>query len=198
VIPNDKHVAVDLDDVVLDFLGGVLASVNMERGSSLTREDITEWNLHPILDPILGENFWDWLERKDWLWANFSAVPGAIGGLEQLRRKGYYLECLTSKPDWAEHNVWKWLGKWRPPFQRVTIVNQESKVRYSDARWLIDDKPRNCIEWMAEGRDAILFDRPHNRRPQTVAPFSSGKMLVRCTGWEAVLEHIFKINGAYR
>jgi 5'(3')-deoxyribonucleotidase len=180
--PDPNAVAVDLDDVVLDFLNGVVQAVNTEYGANLRREDIKDWDLHEVLDPIIGRSFWAWLEDRDWLWANFSAVPGAMGGLDYLRRKNYYLECVTSKPKWAEHNVWKWLGKWRPPFQRVTIVgHSEPKVDFSDALFLIDDKPANVNEWARAGRVAILFDRPHNQEKHLLR-----KEVVRAHDWAEV------------
>lgn len=185
------RVAVDLDDVVLNFLGGLINAVNTEYDAGLTVEDITNWNLHPFLDPVIGEDFWEWLKERDWLWSNFPAVPGAIGGLRRLRKDGYYLECVTSKPEWAEYNVWKWLGKWRPPFHRVTIVGQDDrKVDFSDALWLVDDKPQNCKEWAEEKRVALLFARPHNSRPTTVYPTPGP--IFRVENWAQVNRTITK------
>ena len=156
-------VAVDMDDVVVDFVGGLCQAVRQETNHQIYPEDIKQWELRPILDPLLGENFWNWLQREEWLWANFPAVPGAIGGIRKLRRDGYYVELLTSKPEWAEHNVWKWLGKWRPAIHSATIVGMNhSKVNFSDAELLIDDKMVNCLEWAEAGRQALLFTRPHN------------------------------------
>lgn len=162
-----RHLAIDLDDVVLDYTGGVAAAVKMEFGVDLSAEDFTGWDLHPVLDPIIGRSWWSWMRDREWLWANFPAVPGAMGGLEKLRRQGFYLECVTSKPQWAEHNTWKWLGRWRPPFQRVTIVGpKDRKIDFTDAELLVDDKMKNLNEFVQEGRQAILFDRPHNRHDQ--------------------------------
>lgn len=178
-------VAVDLDDVVLDFLGGLVNAVNTEFGTDLRREDVREWDLHDLLDPIVGRSFWSWLRDRYWLWSNFPAVPGAMGGLEKLRRKGYYLECVTSKPDWAEAQVWKWMGKWRPPFHRVTIVGQgDNKAKFSNALFLIDDKPQNVNEWAHSGRVPILFTRPHNRRAILA------KEVIRASDWAEVTDII--------
>ncbi len=172
------HIAVDLDDVVLDFVGNLVAVLQREYGSTLTQEDITEWDLRKVLDPIVGENWWHWWKRRDWLWAQAPAVPGAIGGLTTLRRKGHYLEVVTSKPDWAEAQTWRWLGKWRPPVQQVTIVGPDArKVDFTEADLIIDDKPDNCLQFVNEDREAILFDRPHNRSEQR---------FMRVASWENI------------
>lgn len=187
--PGDpNHVAVDLDDVVLDFLGGLVTAVNTEFGSDLKQADVKDWDLHEMLDPIVGRSFWKWLRDRYWLWSNFPAVPGAMGGLEALRRQGYYLECVTSKPDWAEAQVWKWMGKWRPPFHRVTIVgHDDKKADFSDALFLVDDKPQNCEEWSETGRTALLFDRPHNYLAWTGVQ-DNGGVIVRAMDWDQVLK----------
>lgn len=160
------HVAIDMDDVVTDFVGGVINAVKTEYDVEITQDQITGWDLHPLLDPIIGYSWWSWLRKREWIWATFPPVHGAIGTIERLRSDGHYLELITSKPEWAEHNVWKWLGKWRPAFNRVTIVNPNDSIRkvdVTDAVILVDDKMSNCIEFLTEGRKAILFATTHNR-----------------------------------
>jgi hypothetical protein len=146
-----------MDDVLLDFAGGLAHAVWREYGVTV---ELDTWDIAPRLNPILGQSWWKWMRARDWLWPNFPAIPGAIGGLTQLRNDGHYLEIVTSKPEWAEFSVWKWLGKWRPPVHRVTIMDSgkgQSKLEVTDAALIVDDKPSTVDEWMAEGRMAILF-----------------------------------------
>ena len=101
----------------------------------------TAFYKHPLLLESGYASWWDWLRDRDWLWSTFPAVEGAIGGIKRLRAAGHYVECVTSKPEWAEFNVWKWLGKWRPAFNQVTIVNTgQSKLDFTDADVIVDDK----------------------------------------------------------
>lgn len=183
------HIAVDLDDVVLDFVGGLRSALKKEYGVELREEDITDFNLKPFLDPIIGRSWWSWMRDRSWIWSHFPAIDGAIGTLDRLRRDGHYLELVTSKPEWAEHNVYRWLGKWRPPFQRVTITGPEDvKADFTDADILIDDKFENVKEFARAGRRALLFDRPHNRGatpPQGVH---------RVRNWQEVYEQIRRIG----
>lgn len=186
------HIAIDMDDVLVDFVGGLVTAIGTEYDVQITREQLEQcgWNLHPLLDPIVGRSWWSWLRDREWLWAGFPAVPGAIGGIDTLRRQGHYLELVTSKPEWAEHNVWKWLGKWRPAFHSVTIVSPgQVKAHYTSAQLLIDDKPENCDEFIRDGRTAVLFDAPHNRHYN---PRPLG--LHRAVGWIDVIK-IGEANG---
>lgn len=167
-------------------MGGLQTAVRKEYGVVLA--DFEEWDLHKTLDPVLGESWWKWMRSRDWLWSNFPALDGAIGGLRQLRREGHYLECVTAKPEWAEYSVWRWMGKWRPPFSRVTIVPVDApKSEYTSASVLVDDKPANCFEFAASSQDrhALLFSRPHNRDAQGVH-----SRVYRADNWTHVVRHI--------
>lgn len=179
-------VAIDLDDVCLDFFGAITDAVNMEYGTQLTAADYKEWDLHKIIDPIIGKSWWNWWRSRDWLWARAQAVPGAIGGIQKLRDGGHYVELVTSKPRWAEAQTWQWLGKWRLPVQRVTITDDSiTKASVTDADVLVDDKLQNVEEWAATGRHAILFTRPHNRRlkPESI-------LVTRVFSWREIVEQI--------
>jgi len=189
-------IAVDADDVVVDFIGGLLDSIYIEQGVRIEKEDIKEWNLHKVLDPIIGTpekpySFWKWLQHRERLWANFNAVPGAIGSIDKLRRAGHDMELVTSKPEWAEHNVWIWLGKWRPAFTKVTITKLEDKKSdKSDADVLIDDKPQNVLDWIETGRKAILFTSAHNRTFGVIR----GSHLTRADDWAEVIRLIERLE----
>lgn len=158
------HISVDLDDVVLDYVGGVKDAIKKEFGVELKDEDFYQFDLHPILDPIVGRSWWSWMHDRHWIWSTFTAVDGAMGSLEILHKEGYYLELVTSKPDWARYSTFRWLGKWRPRFDRVTIVGPDDvKVEHTDADVLVDDKLANLLPFEREGRIGIMFNRPHNR-----------------------------------
>ena len=185
------HIAVDLDDVVLDFVGGLIEAVKKEYGITIDPDSITDFNLRPVLDPLLGRNWWTWMQERNWLWSNFPAMDGAIGHLEMLRRDEHYLELLTSKPKWAEYNVYRWLGKWRPPFQAVTIVGKDDvKAEHSPADILIDDKLENVMGFANDGRPALLYDRPHNRKYKDLPG-----LVTRVEGWRDIYERIS--SGSY-
>ena len=185
-------IALDLDDVVLDFGGRVIEAVNTEYNTALSISDVTDWNFGLLLDPIIGEDWWGWWEQRSWLWATAKAIPGAIGGIRTLRSQGHFIEIVTAKPEWAEAGTWQWLGKWKPAVHRVTIGPARPamlKSEWSDADILVDDKPGNVEEWMESGREAILYDRPHN-----AGAFEHDK--IRAFDWQHVLSHIEELSYA--
>ena len=182
MIEDQYWVACDLDNVVLDFYGGVRHAVETEY--NVIVPPFSTWDMHEVLDPIIGKSWWKWMRERDWLWPNFPAVPGAIGGLAQLRDAGYYVEIVTSKPEWAEFSVWKWLGKWRPPANRVTIVNMDiRKVDATDADVLIDDKLKNVVDFADDDRYGVLFSAESNLHESELP-----NGVVRAKDWHAAVD----------
>ena len=178
--PTARHIAIDLDDVLLDFTGGLRSAVSQQFGVEVP--EFREWHISDVLNPIVGRNWWSWMKDNVDIWAEFDPVEGGLEALEDLRKAGYYLEIVTSKPTWAEYNVWRWLAKHEPPVQRVTIVGQhDKKVDFTKASILVDDKPGNILEWILSGRHGILFGRPHNEGFKSTNP-----RIHRASGWPDV------------
>ena len=185
-------VAVDLDDTVLSFVPEVLRTFAKEYGETIPYagvpwgQDIVEFTRHPKFQESGYRDWWGWLKDRDWLWSTFDAVDGAIGGLQRLRAAGHLLECVTSKPEWAEPQVWKWLGRWRPPFHRVTIVPVRSnKLDWTNAPVIIDDKRETCEEFAAAGRFAIHF---------TVEDLPSVPRIEVAKTWDDVVRAIVQLS----
>jgi hypothetical protein len=171
------HGAFDLDDCVVDFTNGIDACVKKEYGIELQRTDPWDTTLY---EPFGGsKGFWKWLRKRDWLWATFDAVDGAIGTIDRLRDAGLYCEAVTSKPEWAEPQVWQWLGKWRVPFHRVTIMDstkKQTKHESTEADFLMDDKLETCKAWAQTGRVAFFYDpwwRLEDPFPENMLPIRS-------------------------
>lgn len=181
------HIALDLDGVLLDFVGGICDALRAEYDSDIEPADIDTWDLHQHLDPIIGKSWWSWMRERN-LWPSFPAIDGAIGAVDQLNRDGHYLEIVTAKPEWATSEVWKWLGKNQPKVHQVTIVDVtgESKHVASSADLLVDDKIENCTNWCASSvdRNAIVFGQPYN------AKHWQALGVYRTEGWPATLRLI--------
>jgi 5'(3')-deoxyribonucleotidase len=183
---DQLSIAIDLDDVTLEFTKGNIDAMYREFGLFIPGET---WDFHTALPwtEYGYKDWWHWLRERDWLWATFPAVPGAVGGVHALRSKGHWVECLTSKPEWAEPMVWRWLGRWRVPFNQVTIVDLENpKHSVSQADILVDDKLSNIQGWVdsAEDRLGILFDQPWNR------DVDLGERTVRAFDWQGVMDTV--------
>lgn len=182
-------IALDLDDVVLEFVAGVCETISRDFGVNVRPEDVTDWEFGKFLDQHIGYSWWEWLEDHAYVWGDkFKPVPGALGGIEKLRRAGHRLEIVTAKPPWAEDQLWTWLAKYKPRVHQVTIVPVEHisrKQDVTDADVLVDDKYENAVEWARSGRPAILYNRPHNAKFDAIP-----EGVVRAGSWARVVEII--------
>ena len=161
--PNLDHLVIDLDDVCLKFVDTLAETVNESFDTDLTIEDFAQWDLTSVLNPIIGEDWWKWWKRQN-AWAGAPPVRGVKGGLKRLREEGYYLEIVTSKPNWAEAATWEWQGREKLPVHRFTIIDMNTrKVDVSEGGIIIDDKFANVKQFTEAGRLGLLFNRPHNR-----------------------------------
>lgn len=187
---RDKlHIALDFDDVICDFVGGVCETISRDFDVDVRPEHITDWNFGQFLDEHLGRDWWSWMRDHADLWGEkFRPVPGALGGIEELRRQGHHLEIVTSKPAWAEAATWRWMGKYHPSVHQVTIVGLGSdhksppKSEMTVADVLVDDRWENCLDFLDDGRQAVLMTRAHNLSRDAGA---SG--LIRAQDWSDVL-----------
>lgn len=163
--------------------------------------DIKSWDFGQYLNKHIGEDWWSWLEKHAYLWGHKAKpVPGAIGGIEQLRRAGHRVELLTSKPPWGERYVWTWLDRYAPTVSGVTFVPLGGyKPELTDALVLVDDRDKNVLEWVEsrEGRVSLLFTRAHNAGLQTSAAWKAehfANRVFRVDNWRGVLAMIEKME----
>jgi 5'(3')-deoxyribonucleotidase len=165
-------IAVDLDDVVVDFFGRVVKCYNKEFSEDVAVSQIKGWDDNPIKksnhfgEGRMFSSWWSWWESRG-LWSDCEAIDGAIGGLYKLHDAGHYIELLTSKPVWARPDLAKWIHEWNPYFDSLTIVEEGAgivKADVTDAQLLIDDRDKNVQEWVDSdpSRQALLFRQPWN------------------------------------
>lgn len=178
---------------MIDFVPHLARCIWTEFGVDM---DSTKWeSIESAIDwPRYGyKSWWSWLKSRDWLWALAPAIPGAIGGVQYLRANGHRPELLTAKPSWAEPQVHRWLGRWRPAFERTTVVEVKArKPECSDADVLVDDRESNVQQWVQsdESRTAVLFNQPWNEDAE------DHPRIVRAFGWLDVLDAIGHLEDA--
>lgn len=182
------HIAVDADDCIVDFWARVEQCFETEFGISAGTAN--SWGDTKVKHhfPAAGyDTWWDWLRDRHWLWGDCGVVPGALGGLAELRARGFYVDITTHKPGWARREMTRWLGRFHPGFDRLTIVDPETpKHAASDATLLIDDRIKNVEGWVETNRPAILFDQPWNKKRSFVdAPI----LVQRAYDWREVVAY---------
>lgn len=186
-------VIVDMDNVLADFVSGVLKRWNKVSETNVKFEDIKVW----WMEEILGTNKFgvdslkvlpEWMREKGFF-LELDPIPEAIWGFNKLQELGHDVIVATSIPEDTHSNAYDdkrwWMKTYFPnwPMKNFIACCRKGLLK-GDA--LIDDGEHNIKDWAASnglwfGRQlspTIIFDAPWNQK--TEADF-------RVYGWHQIV-----------
>ncbi|CAN8061964.1 unnamed protein product [Agarophyton chilense] len=194
-------IAVDLDEVLGDFVTSLCSFHNERYGTSLKQSDFFSYRFCDVWggnDRQAVEKVHAFFETPHF--KNISVIPGARDALPQLRELGFDIVVVTSRQFKIAQETRDWLATNFPPgtFKAVAFGNhwglQGKKVtklqlcKQHDASVLIDDSLAYAKEVSQSGIKSILFDLdgkyPWNK---------SGELPVGVTrvgSWKEVVENL--------
>ncbi|MFB6131114.1 MAG: hypothetical protein ABEJ28_09865 [Salinigranum sp.] len=155
------RVAVDVDDVLADRVGGVLGRIYDRHGVELRRDDVDEWEYTVpgtdvgIDDVIEGAAADDPNHLLD-----LSPIDGALGAVRELAAD-HTLVIATHRPPSQHVSTRRWLDANGVPYDEFVEECGRGKCAV-DADVLIDDRPLNVRTFARERGWSILFRRPWN------------------------------------
>ncbi len=170
-------VGIDIDDVVADLPAEWLRRYNRDWSDSLTRADITGWDIARLVKPECGERIFEYLYQPD-LYDCVKPFPGALAGVEALRRGGCRAVFVTSANEAQSGPKLSWLDRHgfltakHRQSPDYAAMHDKSLLR---AHALVDDGPQN-LERFAGYK--VLFSSTHNQE-ETRFP--------RAADWDDVL-----------
>lgn len=140
------RILIDMDSIIVNLQGPWLAAYNAEYSDNLTVDKILTWDTHKYVKPECGKHIYDYLKRPGFFY-NLEPLPGAIEGVERLKRDGHEIYLVTASPDGGASEKIDWVGKWLPCLDKVkqTVICHDKFIVDGDV--LIDDSPRNLVEW---------------------------------------------------
>lgn len=176
-------ILVDMDDTIENLLDVWVAYLNEHYGTSVRKEDITEWDLSKAFPTIEGDKIYSAL-LDETLWDAVRPLPGAVKYLKKLIDDGNEVFIVTaSHPDSVRAKMNKVLFRYFPyiTYQNVIIA---SKKQLISGDILIDDAPHN----MGGQYFGMLFTAPHNK---SITDESLSKMnAIRVKDWKEIYELI--------
>jgi 5'(3')-deoxyribonucleotidase len=169
--------AIDIDNVVLEWQYHWPELYRQWFDREIPAAALDSWDA--CIDQTHFEtmgDFYVWFDRADG-WATQPYVPGAQGFLWAVRHV-HHFEFVTSRPDAGEAGAAFLAGRWGT---HVSFKGNRSKHLVKADLW-IDDSPEVLTSLVENGKRAVRFDRPWNRKlPKKV----ESKLLV-ASNWAEV------------
>jgi len=172
-------VFLDLDGVLVDFVGGINKAFKLTPSSRPNEKGGTVWNWYrdygitdEEFNEVCTEEFW---HNLNWM----QDGQRILSLLEQRIPKGviYLLTVpMPNKGSWT--GKYLWIKDNMPEYTERLIVSSAPKKLFAPGNLLVDDKDSNIDEFILSGGKAILVPRPWNRRGLTYTPVDHvGKQL---------------------
>lgn len=176
-------VLVDMDDTIENLLDAWVAYLNEHYGTSVRKEDITEWDMLKAF-PMLEEDKIYGALLDESLWDAVRPLPGAVKYLKKIIDDGNEVFIVTaSHPDSISMKMNKVLFRYFPylTYQNVIITSRKQMI-LGDI--LIDDAPHN----MGGQYFGMLFTAQHNKsiEDETLIKMNA----IRVKDWREVYELI--------
>ena len=160
------RLGIDLDGVVADFNRGWMQLHAEEFGSVLHPDMVDTWDgLHRLGGFGDMDEFWTWAgpkEHRRSIFRHLEPYPTAVESLRKLRADGHHVVIVTTKPDWAHTDTFRWLADNEIPTTEVHLSERKYEV---DCDVYLDDAPYVLEQLLEHRPEATIcrFVRPWNR-----------------------------------
>ena len=168
-------ILVDMDDTIEQLLKAWVGRINEKYGRSVSREDITQWNMTMFFPGLTWDQVYGVMDEPGF-WGTVEPMPGAAEALQHFMQEGHEVYIVTAT---YYGHVREKMGELlfrRFPFlswNQLIITSRKQMIR-GDV--LIDDGVHN----LEGGQYAkVLFSAPHNR-----AYDAEGNGMIRVNSWE--------------
>jgi|GEM_PF-306222 len=190
-------IAVDIDDVLFPFVGGIAEFHNQRHGTKLTADNFNTYN---FVD-VWGGSFEDSMKLiDDFLAMDHSLLQPIEGSIKAINRlKNHFrVVSITARNGIFEPNTVKWLSTHFPglldgayfagnrhdgrPYRSKGEICREVGVHI-----LIDDSPHNLLSAAEYGVDGVLFGNKAWSVMDGLPPTS----IKHCVDWDEVEDYIY-------
>ena len=143
---------VDLDGVIANFVGGVMAR--------LGTVEPADWNIHEWYD-MTPDEFWSQFTDHDF-WAGLQKTPQADELMEGVIASGdeFYFATSPVYASGGSSGKIAWLQKHYPKYSRNYFLTPHKHLLSGYGRILIDDHNVNIDKWNLGDGLGLLLERP--------------------------------------
>lgn len=176
---------IDIDGTVT-CPSAILPHINKAFGLQLTLEDVTQYELDPLVD-ISKEEFAQWyFNNEKTIYTESPAAKGAKEILQSWKNK-YELYFISARGPYLLDVTKEWFHKHNISFDYIDLLGTHHKIEAAKKHQVdvfFEDKHDNAVMIHEEcDIPVILFDTPYNRDPIP-------KGVVRVYDWEEAAQWI--------
>lgn len=161
-----KTILLDMDDVLVDFIGGAAAIHGHTRESLYKVWPKGNWDMCPALgltidqwwEPIHREGalWWSCLDPLPWMWELIDVATKEVGP------EGWYVVSAPSPCETSHQGKVRWLQKqFGAGFDRFCLT-QHKHLFSKPGVVLVDDREKNCRRFTKAGGQGLLFPARNN------------------------------------
>jgi DNA polymerase II large subunit len=188
-------IGIDLDDVVVDYVGGLLDFYNKKFNKNLQFQDWKKYSFSEAFEKTKKEEselIKDFQNTE--LFNCLKFVKGAEKAINKLAQK-YELFLITSREEEVREHTEKFIEKLFPdvcffihhskaPEQEIGKTKADF-CKNSKITFLIEDNPKYAKECAEKGTKVLLLDKPWNQNCE-------GENIIRLDNWNEILNKIGK------
>ncbi len=194
-------IAIDLDEVLADYVNTFLDYHNATYKTSFNKQQIKEyawWKLFNCTKEEIIKRAYNFYETK--YFRNLRPIRGSIEAVSILARN-HNLSVITSRPSDIKQETLTWLNRYFPQkFSEVYFTNEWSKsdlntndhkksdlCKKLEIPVIIEDAPETSMECAESGMQVLLYDCPWNKKIQH-------PKIQRIKSWPEALREISKLS----
>lgn len=178
-------ILVDLDDTIEGLLQAWVDWLNEHYGTSVKRDDVTEWEVSSFFPELTKEQVYEPLCQEDF-WKTVKPFDGAAEYLQKLKDDGHKLLIVTSSWYGAlRSKMENVLFKYFPMFTWKDVIITAHK-QFIEGDVLVDDGIHNLVGGSYE---KLLMDAPHNRWFD-----AEENGMTRVTNWSEIYTKICELS----
>lgn len=161
-----KHVLIDMDGVLCDWVGGVCDLLGRSRVETLRDWNRGEYSIEGSFG-LESDRLWNLIHRQggDW-WAHLDPLPWITELLSLFSETNAEISILTSPgcSVYAPSGKARWMREHIPGLADRLHIGQDKSLLARPGSLLIDDHGSNCQKFRDAGGQAVLFPQPWNTK----------------------------------
>ncbi len=183
----------DLDAIIIDLLRPWIAWININYGTKLTVDDVTQYNMHDVFP--CGNEVYKFFTKERY--RECAPLPGAAWGLSYLKSAGHKMVIATATAGDTGSEKLGLLHKAAPWFHEDDLyIGRDKYERRGDV--FVDDSPKNIYRYKEVHPDTLLatIAYPYNKELESVVDIYAQDYQATDQAWLEIVTGIEKHAGS--